>query len=108
GFEQKLQVQPLRFLYEKRYGRLPDAYEQVLVDAIRSKRSLFASSQEVLASWRILQPILDFWKTDNQLVIYDPGSTIEQVLGAKHRGAGPESLVYKKIVYNGRDDKANY
>ena len=80
GYEPKLQIEPLRFLYEKRFGRVPDAYEQVLIDAIRSKRSLFASSQEVLTSWRMLQPILDFWKIDDQLIIYKSGSTLEEVI----------------------------
>ncbi len=81
GYEQKLQKQPLRFIYEQRFGRVPEAYEQVLVDAMHSKQSLFASSQEVLESWRILQPLIDYWKTKtDQLAIYEPGSTIRQVL----------------------------
>lgn len=53
----------------------PDAYERVLVDAIRGDHTLFATSQEVLASWRILQPILDQWaKDDSDLLTYPSGS----------------------------------
>jgi glucose-6-phosphate 1-dehydrogenase len=53
----------------------PDAYERVLVDAIRGDHQLFASSEEVLAAWRVLQPILDAWQgTEDDLVVYEPGS----------------------------------
>ena len=82
GFEHDLQKQPLKFLYQNRFGRVPDAYEQVLIDAMRAKKSLFASSEEVLASWKILQPVIEQWKKSNsKLRIYEPGSTIGQLVG---------------------------
>jgi glucose-6-phosphate 1-dehydrogenase len=84
GFDHHLQKQPLKFLYKNRFGRVPDAYEQVLIDAMRAKKSLFASSDEVLASWKILQPLIDFWqKSAEDLRIYQPGSTIEEILSVK-------------------------
>lgn len=61
GYDHMLEPQKLSFSYPDDI-ELPDAYEQVLVDAIRSRKSLFASSGEVLESWRILQPILDSWE----------------------------------------------
>ena len=63
GYDHVLEPQKLSFSYPDEIV-LPDAYEQVLVDAIRSRKSLFASSEEVLESWRILQPILDSWEMD--------------------------------------------
>lgn len=78
GYEQDLQMLPLDFNYGQYFDRLPDAYEQVIVDAVRGRANLFASSQEVLASWRILQPLLDSW--DNKLVFYKPGSKVEQIV----------------------------
>jgi glucose-6-phosphate 1-dehydrogenase len=82
GYEKKLEKKILSFSFAQNFEHLPDAYEQVLVDAIRSDHSLFASSQEVLASWAIVQPILDFWqKGVDNLKMYDPGSSVEQVLG---------------------------
>ncbi len=49
----------------------PDAYERVLIDAIRGDSSLFASSEDVLQSWRIIEPILKYWeKNDKNLKIY--------------------------------------
>lgn len=53
----------------------PDAYEQVLVDAIRGDKNLFASSQEVLRSWEILAPLQRDWGMDKRtLPAYTPGS----------------------------------
>ncbi len=53
----------------------PNAYERVLVDAIKGDQSLFTSSQEVLDSWRVVQPILDAWKAHHDdMIIYQPGS----------------------------------
>ncbi len=48
-----------------------DAYERVLMDAVRGDQSLFASDEEVLTTWRILQPLLDTWAdNDEGLRIY--------------------------------------
>lgn len=82
GYERKLQKQSLNFDYKGSHQRLPEAYEQVLVDAIRSNKSLFASSEEILASWQVLQPIQTHWDMEGYggLSFYEPGSTIEQVL----------------------------
>jgi glucose-6-phosphate 1-dehydrogenase len=53
----------------------PDAYERVLLDAIRGDHTLFATSQEVLASWRALQPVIEAWgKSAGGLIGYKPGS----------------------------------
>lgn len=53
----------------------PKAYERVILEAIRGDQTLFASSDEVLESWRILQPILDAWQDGHKdLVTYQPGS----------------------------------
>jgi glucose-6-phosphate 1-dehydrogenase len=52
-----------------------NTYERVLLDAIKGDRTLFSSSREILASWRILQPVLDAWqKSAGDLIIYESGS----------------------------------
>lgn len=59
----------------------PDAYERVLIDAIRGDHTLFASSEEILASWRSLQPVLDEWaKGTPPLRYYRRGSQPESLL----------------------------
>ena len=81
GYERRLKQKSLAFTYEQHYERLPEAYERVLLDAIRGNQSLFASSGEVIESWRILEPIQKGWDASNKdLRFYSRGSTIEQVL----------------------------
>jgi glucose-6-phosphate 1-dehydrogenase len=81
GYSQDLQKLPLDFSYSQYFDRLPDAYEQVIVDAVRGRANLFASSQEVLTSWEIIQPLLDRWAKDSeQIKTYKPGSTSAEVL----------------------------
>lgn len=38
--------------------QLKDAYEHVLIAAIKGDRSIFTTSEEVLASWRVLAPLI--------------------------------------------------
>lgn len=78
GYEQELEKLALDFAYKQYYQRLPDAYEQVIVDAIRSRANLFASSAEVLASWKVLQPLISKWDEQN-LMIYKLRSTVEDI-----------------------------
>lgn len=77
GFENELQVAPMQFNYQQVFDTHghPDAYERVLVDAIRGDNTLFATSEEVMASWRIIQPVLDYWATTgDDLIRYAKGS----------------------------------
>lgn len=81
GYEHELQRLPLDFVYQQYFGRLPLAYEQVIVDAVRGRTNLFASSEEVLASWQILQPVYEeFISGEPGLKIYEPGSSAADVL----------------------------
>jgi len=82
GYDKELQQKTLSFSFAQNFDHLPNAYEQVLVDAIRSDKSLFTSNHEVLASWKILQPILDYWQKDSgDLQFYKPGESAAKVLG---------------------------
>jgi glucose-6-phosphate 1-dehydrogenase len=76
GFDSQLQPVNMEFSYSGAFdGHQPDAYQRVLIDAMRGDRSLFASSDEVLASWRLLQPILDAWKQSGEAPeTYEKGS----------------------------------
>ncbi len=74
GFEMDLQPCYLDFGYEKEQEeQLPSAYERVLFDCIRNDRTLFASTDEVLASWEFITPILEQWH-EVPLETYEPGS----------------------------------
>jgi glucose-6-phosphate 1-dehydrogenase len=77
GFQDRMEHAALDFRYHDTFSDRQhiDAYERVLMDAIRGDRSLFASDHEVLATWRVLQPVLDAWTGSGEgLRSYEPGS----------------------------------
>ncbi|MBC7707735.1 glucose-6-phosphate dehydrogenase [Polaromonas sp.] len=77
GIENQTTHTTLDFDYQKLYTDTQhiDAYERVLMDAVRADQSLFSSDAEVLATWRVLQPILDKWSgNDDDLRRYAVGS----------------------------------
>jgi glucose-6-phosphate 1-dehydrogenase len=78
GFKDSMEHAALDFRYHDTFQDRQhiDAYERVLMDAIRGDRSLFASDREVLATWRVLQPVLEAWTaSDEGLLGYKPGSS---------------------------------
>lgn len=80
GYAREFELQQLIFSYPTE-AALPDAYEQVLVDAIESRKSLFTSGDEILESWRVLQPLLNAWSMESApLPQYPKGTAIERVL----------------------------
>lgn len=81
GYNRQLESVPLAFAYRDHYESLPEAYEKVLLDAIHFDHSLFPSSAEVIASWKVLAPIQRVWALGKKrLPSYKPGSSIEAVL----------------------------
>lgn len=52
-----------------------NAYEKVLTEAIKGDRTLFATSEEIVTSWKVVQPILDAWQANSvALDVYTKGS----------------------------------
>jgi glucose-6-phosphate 1-dehydrogenase len=77
GLEDRMHHAALDFRYHDTFSDRQhiEAYERVLLDAVRGDRSLFASDREVLATWRVLQPVLDAWESSGHgLLSYEPGS----------------------------------
>lgn len=65
GFEAEMEHVQMQFNYGgKINAEHPDAYERVLVDCLRGDQTLFATSEETLASWRVVQPVLDAWQNN--------------------------------------------
>ncbi len=80
GYSREFETRHLSFSYPPD-TKLPDAYEQVIVDALSSQKSLFSSSEEVLRSWQILQPILDDWSNrQDSPKLYPVGSDAVTIL----------------------------
>lgn len=86
----------LHFLYKEAFPNAPiaDAYERLLLDAIRGDASLFSRGDEVEASWSLLTPILQAWKERPQDVqTYKPGTwgpeAADALLGAGRKWREP-------------------
>lgn len=64
----RLRRMPLDMSFAEAYGgaNSPDAYERLLMDAIRGNQTLFMRHDEVAAAWRWIDPILAAWKNTSQ------------------------------------------
>lgn len=79
GYERQLEEQHLEFSFDKT-KRMPDAYEQVFVDAINGKKSLFATNAEVLRAWEIVAPVQQSWAMHHHSLLgYDKGASVETI-----------------------------
>lgn len=53
----------------------PDAYERVLLDAVLGDHTLFTTSTEVIAAWKVITEVLEVWDgSDEGLVPYSKGA----------------------------------
>ena len=52
----------------------PEAYERLILDVLLGEPPLFPRHEEVELSWRILDPIEEFWAERSKPVPYLPGS----------------------------------
>jgi len=66
----------MEFDYARSFNQRPaEAYERVIVDAIRGDQTLFATSAEVIRSWEIVEHVLEQWSRNGDgLVSYEKGS----------------------------------
>ena len=77
GYDTSLQTAMMDFSYDNNFSDYahPNAYERVLIDAVRGDHTLFATSQEVMSAWRVVEPVIQAWSGSSQdLTIYPMGS----------------------------------
>lgn len=55
----EMRMVPLTFSYERTFGKMPEAYETLLLDVLQGDQTLFVHADEVEASWRLLTPLLE-------------------------------------------------
>lgn len=72
----ELEVVPMVFKYQDNFRvLLPDAYESLLLDIFKGNKSSFISNEELEASWKFIDLILEHWETNQTpLMIYPAGS----------------------------------
>lgn len=69
----------MEFHYPSSFGGdgLPDAYERLLIDALKGDASLFTRSDEIEMAWKLVDPILQSWQNSSEapsLGLYRRGS----------------------------------
>jgi glucose-6-phosphate 1-dehydrogenase len=76
----RMRIRPVNM--EFRYGtsflsESPEAYERLILDAMRGDATLFTRNDEIEALWGIVDPILDAWAQDttSEIPTYPAGST---------------------------------
>ncbi|GGF10216.1 glucose-6-phosphate 1-dehydrogenase [Halobacillus andaensis] len=68
-------LEPVHINFSKDQRDLPEAYELLLLDAMRGDQTYFAHWDEVEMSWEWVQPILDVYEQDEApLYLYEAGS----------------------------------
>jgi glucose-6-phosphate 1-dehydrogenase len=75
----KMRIRPvnMEFLYGTAFmSQSPEAYERLIIDAMRGDATLFTRDDETLAQWAIIDPILQAWHADSQhpLATYAAGT----------------------------------
>jgi glucose-6-phosphate 1-dehydrogenase len=75
----RMRIRPvnMEFLYGTAFlSQSPEAYERLIMDAMRGDATLFTRDDEVEAQWRICDPILQAWsRADGALPTYPAGSS---------------------------------
>jgi glucose-6-phosphate 1-dehydrogenase len=65
GLSRLIQPVKMDFRYGAYFGAAPpEAYERLICDCMAGDSTLFARIDEVLASWRLFDPVLEAWKDD--------------------------------------------
>ncbi|MEO6496119.1 MAG: glucose-6-phosphate dehydrogenase, partial [Solirubrobacteraceae bacterium] len=87
----RMRIRPvnMEFLYGTAFlSQSPEAYERLIMDAMRGDATLFTRNDEVEAQWRICDPIVQKWEaTPGPLPQYPagtegPGDAEDLTLGA--------------------------
>jgi glucose-6-phosphate 1-dehydrogenase len=75
--DQDMRSVNMEFHYRDSFsGILPDAYERLLMEALRGDASLFTRSDGIEAAWKLIDSIASGWETSNipDLALYRRGS----------------------------------
>ena len=75
GMEFQIQPVDMDFNYGHAFQKdMPDAYERLILDALRGDSTLFTRADEIENAWRIVTDILHIWETQPPPELYRPGT----------------------------------
>ena len=67
GSSMRIRPVNMEFLYGSAFmSQSPEAYERLILDAMRGEATLFTRNDEVIAQWSIIDPILKAWADDDR------------------------------------------
>ncbi|MCA9083464.1 MAG: glucose-6-phosphate dehydrogenase [Planctomycetaceae bacterium] len=76
GMQYQVQPVAMDFDYEDHFDtELPEAYERLLLDVIRGDSTLFTRSDELLAAWKFVDPVLHEWESNGTNLEFYPAGT---------------------------------
>jgi glucose-6-phosphate 1-dehydrogenase len=78
GSSMRIRPVNMEFLYGSSFmSQSPEAYERLILDAMRGDATLFTRNDEVDAQWSIIDPILEVWHNGDEpsLETYPSGSS---------------------------------
>jgi glucose-6-phosphate 1-dehydrogenase len=72
GSSMRIRPVNMEFLYGSAFmSQSPEAYERLILDAMRGDATLFTRNDEVDAQWSIIDPILQAWHGDDDVPLYE-------------------------------------
>jgi len=90
----RMRIRPvnMEFLYGSAFmSQSPEAYERLIMDAMRGDATLFTRNDEVDAQWSIIDPVLEAWRGadgDGSLPSYEAGTAgpaeADALIGPEH------------------------
>jgi glucose-6-phosphate 1-dehydrogenase len=76
GTRMRIRPVQMEFLYGTAFmSQSPEAYERLILDAMRGDATLFTRNDEVEAQWRIIDPILEAWQAGEPPLGYYPSGS---------------------------------
>ena len=76
GMQYQVQPVAMDFDYEDHFtNQLPEAYERLLLDVIRGDSTLFTRSDELMAAWKFVDPVLQHWESTPAAPEFYPAGT---------------------------------
>jgi glucose-6-phosphate 1-dehydrogenase len=76
GFRMRIRPVNMEYLYGTAFlSESPEAYERLILDAMRGDATLFTRNDEVEAQWEIIDPVVQRWeRTPGPLAQYEAGT----------------------------------
>jgi glucose-6-phosphate 1-dehydrogenase len=94
GSQMRIRPVNMEFLYGTAFmSQSPEAYERLILDAMRGEATLFTRNDEVDGQWRIIDPILKAWREgEPPMATYEAGSAGPEEADKLIGGRGWRSL----------------